>query len=477
MSKRPPQIAVVAGMAAALLLVTGCGQRLDSRARTTLLQVSLGRGATTTIGGSGPLTGPVPTAVPTIHTGGGPRAIPGAPVGPSTGPSVGSSAPPGGNGGATDVAVTATSITVGTVADQTGPQPGLFDGDVAGVRAYFAYVNSQGGVYGRTLRTTVADSAIDCNATTNAYRSLVDKVFAYVGNLSVYDNCGAPVLKAHPKVPDVSFTLTNEHFDNPSTFSAQPTVAGARTGPQLAFAEAFPEVKGAVGAFVSQTDAAKANWAAEKQMLQSLGFNVVYEAIVPSTEVDFTRYVIGMRQAKVKMALLFSSGAQDQKFINAAQAQGFNPPVIDAPAALYDPSTAAAIGKAPTNVYSDLDTALYADPGEARRIPGVQLYQTWMAKTAPDQGLDFFSVVGWSEAELFVQALKKAGPRATRTGLIAALKATHSVDSGGLIASGDPGRNKPVACYLIAKYVQGAWVRWHSPATGFNCDKPYYYAH
>jgi ABC-type branched-subunit amino acid transport system substrate-binding protein len=277
-------------------------------------------------------------------------------------------------------------------------------------------------------------------------------------------------------VPDVSFTLTSEHTNNPSTYSALPNIPGARTGPPLAFAKAFPEVKGAVGAIVAESAAARRNWATQKQMLQSLGFSIVYEAIVPSTEVDFTRYVIGMRQANVKMALLFSSAPQDQKFINAAQQQGFKPPVIEAPSALYDPSTPAAIGDAPTNVYSDLTTALFADAGEARKIPGVGLYQTWMKKTAPDQGLDFFSVVGWAEAALFVEALKAAGPRATRASLLAALRGTHSVDTGGLLAGADPGSRKPIGCYVLAKYVRGTWVRWQTPATGYNCDKPYYYA-
>jgi ABC-type branched-subunit amino acid transport system substrate-binding protein len=480
MSKRPPQIAVVAGMAAALLLVAGCGQRLDSGTRSTLLQQSLGRGETTTIDGTAPLPGATASAGPTTRPGGGsgvPGTTGGILGGPKAGPSVGATTPPGGNGGATDVAVTPTSITVGTVADQTGPQPGLFNGDVAGVRAYYAYVNSQGGIYGRTLQTTVADSGIDCNATTNAYASLADKVFAFVGNLSLYDNCGASVLKSHPKVPDVSFTLTGEHTSSPSTYSAMPNVPGARTGPPLAFAKAFPEVKGAVGAIVSATAAGQSNWASEKQMLQSLGFSIVYEQNVPATQVDFTSYVIGMRQAKVKMALLFSSAPQDQKFINAAQQQGFVPPVIEAPSALYDPTTPAAIGTAPTDVYSDLTTALFADTAEAQRIPGVELFQKWMRRTAPDQGLDFFSVVGWAEASLFVDALKAAGPKATRASLLAALKHTHSIDTGGLVVNGDPGSKKPSPCYLLAKYVQGAWVRWHSPATGFNCDKPYYYAH
>ena len=473
--------AIRLGLAACLLLA-GCGQRLDPGTRQALLDQSVRGGAAAgnaeqeAVATAAPTGGPGGTgaggttgaALPAGSTGGPAPQL-------SAGPRVGSSAPPGGNGGATDVGVTPTTITVGTVADQTGAQPGVFDGDIAGVRAYFAYVNSQGGIDGRTLQTTVADSQLDCNGTTNAYRALADKVFAFVGNLSVYDNCGTTVLASHPKVPDVSYQLTPEHARNPSSFSSQPTVPGARTGPPLAFAKAFPEVKGAVAGLYPDVAAGRTQWASERQALQAIGFTVVYEQAVPPTQVDYTQYVIGMRQKNVKMVMLFNTAQNNAKFINAASGQGFKPPVIEAPGTLYDPSLPAAVGTDATNLYTDLNSSLYANADEARRIKGVATYQTWMRKTAPDQAMDYFSVFGWTQAALFVQALRGAGPRVTQAGLLTALKGIHRADADGLIASGDPGARKPAACYLLARYERGAWKRWQSPTTGYRCDAPYHY--
>ncbi|MGB8649817.1 MAG: ABC transporter substrate-binding protein [Mycobacteriales bacterium] len=469
-------------LVAGCLLLTGCGMRLDHGARQALLQQSLrggpaGQTGTTSLVTAAPTTGPLGAAPGTRGAGpAGPLSPGGAGGMPATqGPVVRSTMPPGGNGGSTDVGVTATSITVGTVADQTGPQPGLFDGDVAGVLAYFAYVNSQGGVNGRTLQAKVADSQTDCNQTTNAYQALVPSIFAFVGNLSNYDNCGATVLRANPRLPDVSFTLTPEHTSAPATYSSQPTVPGARTGPARVFASAYPEVKGAVGGLYADVASAKAQWLAAKAMLQAEGFDVVYEQGYPPTQVDFTQYVIGMRQKNVKMAVLYSTAAYNAKFINAAQQQGFTPPVIEAPGTLYDPAFKDAVGTAPKNLYTDLANALYANPEEAR-IKGVALYQQWMRKTAPDQPLDYFSVFGWTQAGLFVQALRDAGPRVTRAALIEALRRIHHFTSDDMIASADPGARRPVSCYLIAHYDAGVWRRWRSPADGFRCDAPYYYA-
>jgi hypothetical protein len=56
-----------------------------------------------------------------------------------------------------------------------------------------------------------------------------------------------------------------------------------------------------------------------------------------------------------------------------------------------------------------------------------------MHRTSPDANIDLFSIYGWSSAELFVQALRAAGPRATRAGLQAALRGIHKFDASGLL--------------------------------------------
>jgi len=466
----------------ACFLLSACGLRVDDDTRQALLEQSV-RGAGGPVAAPeqpgpdrGEVAGPE-AATPT----GGPGAGPAAPVGqgPSGpragGPSTAPSLPPGGNGGATDVGVTATSLTVGTIADQSGPQPGLFDGAIAGVRAYFAYVNSTGGVHGRTLKTKVVDSQLQCNATTNAYESLVDETFASVGGIQLYDNCGAAVLREHPEWPDVSFALNPEHSAAPSTFQVQPSVPGGRPGPALAFAKAFPEVKKAVGAMYPDVAGARAQWDQYRQTIEANGFEVVYEAVVSPTQVDYTQYVIAMRQAGVQMVVMLNSAINNAKFVNAAIQQRWSPKVIQAQGTIYEKAFSDALDAVPGYLYTELGFAMYRNP-EERRIPGVALFQDWMARTAPDQALDQFAVYGWSLAGLFVKALRDAGPRAERATLISALKGIHSFDAEGLVISGDPGRRKPFACYVLAHLESnGTWKRWNSPATGARCDAPYYY--
>jgi hypothetical protein len=163
------------------------------------------------------------------------------------------------------------------------------------------------------------------------------------------------------------------------------------------------------------------------------------------------------------------------KFVNATQQQGWTPHVITTRAVFYDTSFKDLVQGSPTNVFAELATALYLNP-EEHSIPGVGLYQDWMRKVAPDQGMDSFSVFGWCEARLFVDALTKAGPRATRSSLLTALRGIHTVDLGGLMPSGDPASKKPTPCFIIAHWEGSAWRRWNSPAKGFDCSKPFLFA-
>ena len=470
------------------LLLAGCGLRVDHDTRQALLRNQLGNGTgAVTTGGTGVQTtstgGTAEGAAGT--TGAGPGGSSGTGAGTSgaaatgsTGTSgttgAGATAPPGGNGGATDIGVTATTLTVGTVADQSGPRPGLFDSTIAGVRAYFAYVNSKGGVYGRTLQTATGDSGTACNKTADAHRALLSKVFAFVGSFGVYDNCAVSVLNANPGVADVSYAISRERGSVKTNFSTQLQSGGAQAGPAIVFKQKYPGIEKKLGALVADVAASRSAWSNLRNMYLKNGYDLVYEQFISPTEVDYTRYVIGMRQAGVDMVVLTNDISGEVKFVNTAQQQSYTPRVITTRAVFYDPSFKDLISGSPTNVFSELGSALYFNKDE-RDIPGVALFQDWMEKSASDQPQDSFAVFGWCQAKLFVDALIKAGPKATRPALMTALRSIHTLDDGGLLPSGDPALKKPTPCFIIGHWEGSTWRRWNSPAKGFDCGKPFTY--
>ena len=254
-------------VAALLLTVTACGSRADSSLRQQAAAAALGGGGGTSAGGgtTGDTSGSGGTTTAGTATGGGTTGTTGkagtagsggtsgggtsgtttggtsgTTTGRTTGgTSAGAAAPAGGNGGATDIGVTANTLTVGNISDVSGPRPGLFKGALVGTQAYFAKINSEGGIYGRQLKIDAGDSQLDCAQNKQKTGDKVSKVFAFVGSFSLFDDCGTDVLKSHLDIPDVHSALGGATAKLASNFSIAPLGDGWRTGPLAYYAKTY----------------------------------------------------------------------------------------------------------------------------------------------------------------------------------------------------------------------------------------------
>jgi ABC-type branched-subunit amino acid transport system substrate-binding protein len=397
----------------------------------------------------------------------------GGPAGAGSGGSaVNAPAPAGGNGGATDVGVTATSITVGNVSDIGGPVPGLFAGGPLGTQAYFNYINSQGGVYGRKIKLATSDDQLQCSQNEAAYSNNVSSVFAFVGSWSLDDNCGAQVMSAHPKVPMVQTYLSQEMASLPNAFGEAPYSADVYTGPWLYFKQKYPGDIGSVGTLVGNQSSAVAAWQHAKTAIQSLGYNVAYEDDFPPAQSNFTADVIRMKADNIKMVVLLAVNAPDAAiFASEAAQQGFKPNVWICPVCYFGgyinqsggPSSVA-------NHYAYVNTADFL--GDAT-VPEVGKYLTWLHQTNQSFIPDEFSAYSWANAALFVHALQAAGPDLTQSALLTALKGTGVFNDGGMVTSANIGARSPSTCYNILQVQNGGWAKVDDPSSGYRCDGTY----
>lgn len=380
-----------------------------------------------------------------------------------------SSTPRGGNGGATDVGVTATTISVGTVADLSGPVPGIFSGAVTGAQAYANYVNSRGGVEGRALKIVPADSQTDCNANQNATRSLLPKVFAFVGSFSLYQDCGTKVLRANRGVSDISYPLGPDTKANPTNFPPQAAPLGYQNGMFRYWAGRYGGKVKKVGSLYANIPSAVASQKAAEKAAGTAGWKFVYSRSTGATQTTFQAEILQMKRAGVQLVYIIAQNAANAAEIKKeADQQGFKPvwviPIAYASDFLKlvgDP--AAAEGIVGANLFS-----LFFTRSEAAAIPEVALYQQWMRRTDPNAAMDLYSMYAWASAKLFVQALQAAGPRATRAGLMAQLRKTTSF-GGQIIAPTNPAGKKPGNCYVVWVIKGGVYQRQDTPGR-YRCD-------
>jgi ABC-type branched-subunit amino acid transport system substrate-binding protein len=461
------------------VLLAACGNRSATAVRERAAQAQLYRGDTAA--GAAPQSGPLgsaPLRSPQATSGPqGTAVLPGARSSAAAGPSTAAAAAPepaGGNGGATAVGVTADSITVGNVSDLSGPVPGIFQGAVVGTQAYFAKVNSEGGVYGRQLKLAIGDGQLDCSRNKAVTADLAPRVFAFVGSFSLYDDCGSDIIGAKPGLPDVHSAIGTKTQKLANNFSFAPMGRGWRTGPLAYYRKTFGTKWLHIGAIYANVGGSPAIWAGVKTAIAHEGGKVVSEYAYGPADTDFTSTIIRMRNDGVQMIYNTAvDGAYGARFVNAARSQKVDWPIVFGGGA-YDKTFLAQAGANANGVWNDAQYTLFFDKSDAANISAVKDFQYWTDVVGKDQTKDLYEVYGWASAALYVQALKAAGPHVTQANLLTALRAITRFDAGGLVAEANPAGKRPATCWVLAKVVNGSYRRLDSPAGAFRCDGSYY---
>ena len=215
--------------------------------------------------------------------------------------------------------------------------------------------------------------------------------------------------------------------------------------------------------------------------MQSIGYKVVYDPQFDITQTDFTQNVVAMRQAGVKILFLEQMPANyAAAVVKALDQQNFHPQLVFGVSTyseqlVPDSGGASAIDGA----YMEGLTSLFLGE-DASTIPAVSTFLTWVQKVSPGFKPDLYTLFGWLSGQLFVQALRAAGPHPTRGSVLQQLHKITSFNGDNLIATANPAAKIPANCYVISQIVQGKFQRLDDPPVsgsthGYRCDAPYYY--
>jgi branched-chain amino acid transport system substrate-binding protein len=370
--------------------------------------------------------------------------------------------------------ITSKTVTVGSISEISEPIAGLFEGAKVGTEAYFAYINSKGGVNGRKLVVNGMDSAFSSGTVSNEAQSIAKNDFAIVGGFSLLDGAEQPAIDA-AKLPVITEVLSPTLFGDPNLYSAIPEVTGGEaSGPFKWLKKKYPAAVKAIGLIGSNSAAtAVIGEQTYKKLTYSLGYKWLYEHDEGFTTTTFLPDIIKMKDAGVKMVFepsqqggYISTMAQEmkQEGLNALLVSGANTYEEN-----FDP------GSAGNGTLVMGDTALY-EGQDAKAVPAVVTFDKWAKKVDPQTELDLYTLQGWINAQLFVQALQSAGANPTRASLEGQLNKITSFDASGLISPQNPAQKVPGQCWLVAEYENGTWKRISpDPKSGFVCNPKGFY--
>lgn len=345
-------------------------------------------------------------------------------------------------GGASDVGITEDTVTIGAHFPLTGVAAPGYSEIPTGMKAYFDYVNAQGGVDGRKIEMVVRDDGYNPTNTSQVTNELVlkDEIFAMVGGLGTPTHAAVVDFLNAEKVPDLlvssgSIQWGDDVEAKPYTFGWQPDyeVEGKIIGQYVA--ENMPEAK--VGLFLQDDDLGRDS---EKGVRQFLDKQIVAVERYTSGNTDVAPQVAGLQAKGADLVLSFNTPSYTALTQLVAMKLNYKPKWFYANIG-SDPvlvgSLLSKFSEGAVESASPLEGVLtteYIAGVDSADDPWVELWQRVWDEHGEDGELTNYRVYGMAKAYAFVQALMMAGPDPTREGIVEAMEQWDPATPGPEVA-------------------------------------------
>jgi ABC-type branched-subunit amino acid transport system substrate-binding protein len=331
--------------------------------------------------------------------------------------------------------VTADTITLGVLTDNSGPFAGASLGIAQGRQLYWDARNADGGVCDRTVEFDVKDHAYNAQNATSLYAAMEPEVLAFDELL------GSPMIASLlPTIGQdgaltMAVSFSSSLLDNPYV-----VVTGATYDIEMINAIQWLIDDGqiaagdTVGHIYLEGDYGENALAGTHYAAEQLGVTIAEQKVQPTAE-DLTAQVTALDQAGANVVLLTTTPPQTASAVAIAQANGLDLTFVGSnpsfsPALLASPA-AAALEESYVMVSSIAPyTGDDAGPTAVR--------DAFSANFA-DETPTHFVLYGYAQGELMAQILETACANGalTRDGLLAAFQSLSNVDTGGLVAPMD----------------------------------------
>lgn len=323
--------------------------------------------------------------------------------------------------------VTDDEIFIGSTQALSGPVAAIGRPMAEGMQAVFAHVNNQGGIHGREIRIEIADDQFDPSSTTTLARRLVERdgVFAMVGSLGspnvlaimnylndngvpfVYQGAGATELAVPPK----------EYV-----FPFQPNyLLEGNLMVQYMVEELGHE---RLGIIYRDADDGQNAYDSMMETIELYDNAEIVEAVSVETDAtDFSTAIGRMQSADVDGIMTVVFAPQTQQLLEQAYEFGVDTTILLS----YANADQTIIDGVGADIMDNVRTTAWvlADFEDPEFEPW-----KWYADYVGEEGAvpNAFGVAGMVAAELFTEAVRRAGRDLTREALVDALESMDGWD-------------------------------------------------
>jgi len=383
-------------------------------------------------------------------------------------------ATPAAAGTTADPGLTPTSLLIGGTVPLSG-EAAAFGAVGPGAKAYFDYVNSKGGVNGRTIEYRFYDDAYNPAQTVQQTRRLVeqDGVFAIFNAIGTGSNLAIRDYLNAQKVPqlfagDGSQALGGGSARYPWTVGFLPSYRGEGAVLGRDVVQTAPKAKVAVLLEASELgrDLARGLSGA----IARKGPRIVASQPYETTATDVTSQIARLKASGADTLMLFATPKFLIQAIVATQKLGWRPQLYLASVSIEPTIMAIARANAPQLTRGARAIAFVKNPNDPvwRKDPAVALYRSILSRFAPGaKATDVYHWYGMAVAWTMVDALKRAGKSPTRASLLAAARSLNTTANPFLL----PGTRLrtstadafPLDTVYLYRYDNRQWVRASGP--------------
>ena len=375
--------------------------------------------------------------------------------------------------------VTDTEIKLGTHFPLSQNPAAAYAPIAYGIKAFFDYINAQGGIYGRQINFIIGDDHYNPPDTVEVVKRLVeqDKVFAIVGGLGEATHNAVWKYLEENGVPDMFLTTGLDKWTNPvvrTRFAGNPDYVSEGTILGQYIAKTYP---GANVGLLRQSD--EMGQEGETGLRKGIeGSDVQITAIenYDAIQSDVTAQTQRLKNANVDVLVAYAIPPQAASMVKAArETLNWNVPIVVSGINCSDIFVLLAGAKDAEGVVS----VVFGPQVYQTDHPAVQKYAKIWEKYGTGEPFSNFAFYGMSDGEMTVHLLERAGRDLTRGSFLDAAESECDFWCSGCINIGpqrmSPTDHRAIEDEMYTKVENGKWVTIGDPV-GFestpNCTPP-----
>lgn len=328
----------------------------------------------------------------------------------------------GGTGRGPVPGVTDTEIVVGTHMPLTGPAAAGYSKIAPATKAYFDYVNANGGVHGRKITYKVMDDGYNPANTQQVVRQLVlqDKVFAILNGLGTPTHSGVLDFLKSNRVPDLFVASGSRSWDQPDrypgTFGFNPdyTVEG-----KILAHHVKTSLPGRKVCFLGQDDDFGRDSLVGVEKVLGAGAVVAKQTYVTSNP-NVAPQIGAFKAAGCEVVILATVPGFTALAVGTAARLRFKPQWLVSNVGADHPTLAKQLGEN-AGLLEGMIGANYLPMQNDTANPWIQLFTRINKEHNGDAPFDGNTVYGMAVGYLFVQVLQAAGKDVTRESVLEAV--------------------------------------------------------